>query len=169
MVLLQVSPISVGNRHVLTAAVFLRVLEYYAGILFLTTNRIGDFDEAFASRIHMSLHYPQLTEISKIKVFKLSLRLIKNRYASRNRKIKIDEDEILQTAGAHWRNEPEARWNGRQIRNACQTALALAEYEAQPEGAKFGLNVDNEDRKVHLTVSYPNKVTQAYLDFMKYL
>lgn len=63
MVLLQVSPISAGNRHVLTAAVFLRVLEYYAGILFLTTNRIGGFDEAFASRIHMSLHYPQLTEI----------------------------------------------------------------------------------------------------------
>ncbi|KAI6416678.1 hypothetical protein MCOR20_000892 [Pyricularia oryzae] len=104
-----------------------------------------------------------------IKVFKLNLRLIKSRYASRNSKIKIDEDEILQTAGAHWRNEPEARWNGRQIRNACQTALALAEYEAQPEGAKFDLNVDNEDRKVHLTVSYLNKVTQAYLDFMKYL
>lgn len=169
MLLLQVSPISVVNRHVLTAAVFLRVLEYYAGILFLTTNRIGDFDEAFASRIHMSLQYPQLTEISTIKVFKLNLRLIKNRYASRNRKIKIDEDEILQTAGAHWRNEPEARWNGRQIRNVCQTALALAEYEAQPKGAKFDLNVDNEDRKVHLTVSYLNKVTQAYLDFMKYL
>ncbi|TLS26551.1 hypothetical protein PpBr36_05491 [Pyricularia pennisetigena] len=150
-------------------AVFLRVLEYYAGILFLTTNRIGDFDEAFASRIHMSLYYPQLTEISTIKVFKLNLRLIKNRYAARNRKIKIDEDEILQTAGAHWRSEPEARWNGRQIRNACQTALALAEYEAQPEGAKFDLNVDNEDRRVHLTVAYLNKVTQAYLDFMKYL
>ncbi|KAI6642387.1 hypothetical protein MCOR08_000592 [Pyricularia oryzae] len=104
-----------------------------------------------------------------VAVFKLNLRLIKSRYASRNSKIKIDEDEILQTAGAHWRNEPEARWNGRQIRNACQTALALAEYEAQPEGAKFDLNVDNEDRKVHLTVSYLNKVTQAYLDFMKYL
>ncbi|TLD20303.1 hypothetical protein PspLS_08720 [Pyricularia sp. CBS 133598] len=150
-------------------AVFLRVLEYYAGILFLTTNRIGDFDEAFASRIHMSLHYPQLTEISTIKVFKLNLRMIKNRYASRNRKIKIDEDEIIQTAGAHWRNEPEARLDGRQIKNACQTALALAEYEAQPEGAKFDLSVDNEDRKVHLTVAYLNKVTQAYLDFMKYL
>ncbi|KAI7910729.1 hypothetical protein M0657_011046 [Pyricularia oryzae] len=161
---------TVFHRNALVAAaVFLRVLEYYAGILFLTTNRIGDFDEAFASRIHMSLQYPQLTEISTIKVFKLNLRLIKNRYASRNRKIKIDEDEILQTAGAHWRNEPEARWNGRQIRNVCQTALALAEYEAQPKGAKFDLNVDNEDRKVHLTVSYLNKVTQAYLDFMKYL
>lgn len=34
-------------------SVFLRVLEYYAGILFLTTNRVGTFDEAFKSRIHM--------------------------------------------------------------------------------------------------------------------
>src|SRR4051794_28771603 len=30
-------------------------MEYYAGILFLTTNRVGDFDEAFTSRIHVSL------------------------------------------------------------------------------------------------------------------
>jgi hypothetical protein len=37
--------------------VFLRVLEYYAGILFLTTNRVGDFDEALASS---NSHQPTL-------------------------------------------------------------------------------------------------------------
>lgn len=42
-------------------SVFLRVLEYYSGILFLTTNRIGTFDPAFRSRIHMSLFYPRLS------------------------------------------------------------------------------------------------------------
>jgi len=41
-------------------AVFLRILEYYTGILFLTTNRVGTFDEAFRSRIHMWLYYPPL-------------------------------------------------------------------------------------------------------------
>lgn len=40
--------------------VFLRTLEYYAGILFLTTNRVALFDDAFKSRIHMSLYYPAL-------------------------------------------------------------------------------------------------------------
>ena len=40
--------------------VFLRVLEYYEGILFLTTNRVGISDEAFKSRIHISLYYPPL-------------------------------------------------------------------------------------------------------------
>jgi hypothetical protein len=38
-------------------SVFLRVLEYYNGLLFLTTNRVGTIDEAFKSRIHISLYY----------------------------------------------------------------------------------------------------------------
>lgn len=38
-------------------SVFLRVLEYYNGLLFLTTNRVGAVDEAFKSRIHLSLYY----------------------------------------------------------------------------------------------------------------
>lgn len=38
-------------------SVFLRVLEYYNGLLFLTTNRVGTIDEAFKSRIHLSLYY----------------------------------------------------------------------------------------------------------------
>ena len=32
-------------------SVFLRILEYYDGILILTSNRVGTFDEAFKSRI----------------------------------------------------------------------------------------------------------------------
>lgn len=37
-------------------SVFLRALEFYSGILFLTTNRVGTIDEAFKSRIHISLY-----------------------------------------------------------------------------------------------------------------
>ncbi|KAK6222191.1 hypothetical protein QIS74_04446 [Colletotrichum tabaci] len=36
-------------------SVFLRALEYYDGILILTTNRVGTFDEAFKSRIQLAL------------------------------------------------------------------------------------------------------------------
>ncbi|KAF4426998.1 ATPase family AAA domain-containing protein FIGL1 [Colletotrichum fructicola] len=39
-------------------SVFLRVLEYYEGILILTSNRVGHFDEAFKSRMQLTLHYP---------------------------------------------------------------------------------------------------------------
>lgn len=41
-------------------SVFLRVLEYYEGILILTSNRVGTFDEAFKSRVQLALHYPSL-------------------------------------------------------------------------------------------------------------
>ena len=47
------------DRNALVS-VFLRVLEYYEGILILTSNRVGTFDEAFKSRIQLSLHYENL-------------------------------------------------------------------------------------------------------------
>ncbi|KAI8718086.1 Protein MSP1 [Fusarium sp. LHS14.1] len=155
------------NRNALVA-VFLRVLEYYAGILFLTTNRIGDFDEAFASRIHMSLHYPPLDRLSTTKVFKLNFAMIRARYQESGRKIKIDETEIIDMAVNYWQDHDKARWNGRQIRNACQTALALAEFDAQPEDSKYDLKV-RSDAKVHLTVKSLQTVSDAYLEFMEYL
>ncbi|RKL35219.1 hypothetical protein BFJ70_g8076 [Fusarium oxysporum] len=155
------------NRNGLVA-VFLRVLEYYAGILFLTTNRIGDFDEAFASRIHMSLHYPPLKLVSTSKIFELNLKMIKKRYQEADRKITIDMQGIGEYAEEYWQRNVKARLNGRQIRNACQTALALAEFDAQPEGSKYDLTV-RSDAKVHLTVKHIQTVSDAYLEFIEYL
>jgi len=36
--------------------IFLRLLEYHSGVMFLTTNRVKRFDEAFHSRISIALH-----------------------------------------------------------------------------------------------------------------
>ncbi len=44
-------------------SVFLHCLEYYLGILFLTTNRHADFDNAIMSRIHLHLAFEGLTLI----------------------------------------------------------------------------------------------------------
>ncbi|GAW23158.1 hypothetical protein ANO14919_127080 [Xylariales sp. No.14919] len=148
-------------------AVFLRVLEYYAGILFLTTNRIGDFDEAFSSRIHISLHYPALDYDSTVDVFDLNWRLMKARFKHTGRDLEIDESKITASLAEYWHKHPNARWNGRQIRNACQTALALAEFEAQT-GGDDGV-VTNPFAKVHLGVSHMKTVSDAYLEFIKYL
>lgn len=46
-------------------SIFLRVLEYFEGIMFLTTNRVSTFDAAFQSRIHISLEYPALDKKSR--------------------------------------------------------------------------------------------------------
>lgn len=50
-------------------SIFLRVLEYYEGIMFLTTNRVQTFDAAFQSRIHISLEYKELDVKSRRKVW----------------------------------------------------------------------------------------------------
>lgn len=41
--------------------VFLRKLEYYEGMMFLTTNRINCIDDASQSRIDVTLKMPELT------------------------------------------------------------------------------------------------------------
>lgn len=50
--------------------IFLRLLEYYEGILFLTTNRADNIDEAFYSRISMALYYDPLSEETRRQVWK---------------------------------------------------------------------------------------------------
>jgi SpoVK/Ycf46/Vps4 family AAA+-type ATPase len=51
---------SSDHVHNSLVSVFLRKLEYYQGIMFLTTNRVSDFDEAMQSRIHLTLKYGAL-------------------------------------------------------------------------------------------------------------
>ena len=41
-------------------AVFLRKLEYFDGVLFLTTNLVHHFDEAILNRIHLMMNYEKL-------------------------------------------------------------------------------------------------------------
>ena len=53
--------------------VSLRKLEYYTGILILTTNRVKTIDEAVASRIHLPLRYDNLEQTAQMKVWKIFL------------------------------------------------------------------------------------------------
>lgn len=50
--------------------VFLRTLEYYQGILFLTTNRVGQIDDAIASRIHFKIKYTVLSLEQRRQIWK---------------------------------------------------------------------------------------------------
>ncbi|KLU90054.1 hypothetical protein MAPG_09019 [Magnaporthiopsis poae ATCC 64411] len=160
-------------------SVFLRVLEYYTGVLFLTTNRIGDFDEAFASRIHISLYYPQLDLDSTREIFELNLDMIESRLQDNSNSsnnqlkgdIRIDRNEILQYAKDYFENpaHKNAKWNGRQIRNACQTALALAEFRAHERRTHKGDLAARETTAVHLRVKDLKTVADAYLEFINYL
>lgn len=142
------------------------MLEYYTGILFLTTNRIGDFDEAFASRIHLSLEYPKLNKESTESILALNMELIKKRFRKTGKTIDIEETKICSKFTAFWEHNMDARLNGRQIRNACQTALALAEFEAQGNNYKAAAT---PDAIVRLRPSHFDTILGAYLDFAVYL
>jgi hypothetical protein len=113
--------------------VFLRVLEYYSGILILTTNRVGQFDEAIKSRVHISLYYPPLTRKSSLEIWKMNLNRLtrQDQLRPNGRPIIFSRKDIIEFAKGHWAdNEPtKTNWNGRQIKNAFQTAIALAEWD----------------------------------------
>lgn len=95
-------------------SIFLRVLEYYDGILILTTNRVGTFDEAFKSRIQLAVHYPLLKKSDRAQIWKLIIRSMKD---------EAEVDDINLDALA------EYPLNGRQIRNTIKTASQQAFYQ----------------------------------------
>jgi SpoVK/Ycf46/Vps4 family AAA+-type ATPase len=49
-------------------SVFLRMLEYHEGIVVLTSNRVGTFDEALKSRVQLALHYENLTRSQRLRI-----------------------------------------------------------------------------------------------------
>jgi SpoVK/Ycf46/Vps4 family AAA+-type ATPase len=91
----------------------LRHVEYYRGILFLTTNRVKAFDEAFLSRIHVALHFRDLSQESKIQIWKAFISKI-----GAGASDSITSEQICLLA--------KRNVNGRQIKNAARTAQSLA-------------------------------------------
>ncbi|KAJ5848111.1 hypothetical protein N7455_012068 [Penicillium solitum] len=98
------------NRNELVS-IFLRMLEYYEGILFLTTNRTQNIDPAFESRIHLSLAYKELDAESR--------RQIWTQFLTRTSNIEAFTDEQLDQVA-------KSQLNGRQIKNVIKTAGLLA-------------------------------------------
>ncbi|KAH7106123.1 P-loop containing nucleoside triphosphate hydrolase protein [Auriculariales sp. MPI-PUGE-AT-0066] len=105
------------NRNALVA-VFLRQLEYFPGLLFLTTNRICSFDEAFQSRIHVSLKFNDLDEEARRKIWRAFIAKIADTCAGPL--TTLEENELA-----------SKKMNGRQIKNAVRTAGALATSRKQ--------------------------------------
>lgn len=71
------------HRNALVS-IFLRLLEYFQGILFLTTNRVETFDDAFQSRIHVALRYGELNTKAKRTVWKMFLEKVSSQEAAVN-------------------------------------------------------------------------------------
>lgn len=102
-------------------SVFLRMLEYYEGILILTSNRVGTFDEAFRSRIHIALHYEDLKPRSRRQIWSNFLTRLED----------TDEGENVDDIRDRLDELANHKLNGREIRNALSTARQLASHEGK--------------------------------------
>ncbi len=114
---------SVGDpkRNAMTG-IFLRLLEYYKGVLFLTTNRVTTFDDAFCSRISMFIRYHRLTHSHRAKIWETLLSRVGV------------TDVNLDMFAVH-------ELNGREIRNTIRTAHTWATSSNQPLTTQHILSV----------------------------
>ncbi|PVH96483.1 P-loop containing nucleoside triphosphate hydrolase protein [Periconia macrospinosa] len=104
-----------------TVSVFLRELEYYQGILILTTNRVTAIDTAFQSRIHFSLQYPDLERDGRRAIWQNFISLAEKR---EKLKMEISDEDLEVLAGI--------QLNGRQIKNAMSVSQTVAIKRGKP-------------------------------------
>ncbi len=87
--------------------VFLRLLDYYHGLMFLTSNRPDVIDKAFKSRITLHLEYPDLDRARRLRIWNTML-------AKAGITLNGDIDGV-----------PDVELNGRQIRNMVRLVRVL--------------------------------------------
>ncbi|KAJ5642899.1 uncharacterized protein N7484_005406 [Penicillium longicatenatum] len=140
------------HRNALVS-IFLRLLEYFQGILFLTTNRVETFDDAFQSRIHVALRYGDLAPKAKRSIWKMFLERVRGIEGVQTAEFSENDYDVL----------ARHTLNGRQIKNSVRTAQALAVNEKTP------LSMDHIKRVLDVAETFDQDLRggTGYLDVMR--
>ncbi|THU99974.1 P-loop containing nucleoside triphosphate hydrolase protein [Dendrothele bispora CBS 962.96] len=126
-------------------AVFLRQLEYYTGILFLTSNRVEVFDAAMQSRIHVTLRYDALSSMSRQRLWDAFFAKLAN---------------PLRPTPEQYKFLCELQLNGREIKNIVKVSSTFALYEKRAmvfEDITRSLNILKHSSLAGGTDFLPNK------------
>ncbi|KAF2197621.1 P-loop containing nucleoside triphosphate hydrolase protein [Delitschia confertaspora ATCC 74209] len=99
-------------------SIFLRMLEYYRGVLFLTTNRIAALDKALESRIHLKISYPELDRAARLRIWRNLIDFLPPSFVS------LSKIDLISLA--------ERKMNGREIKNVIKAAQLLASEQDKP-------------------------------------
>ncbi|KAJ5033191.1 hypothetical protein NUH16_003107 [Penicillium rubens] len=113
------------DSHNRLVTVFLRKLEYYRGLLFLTSNRGIQFDDAILSRIHLTIEYEDLTKDFRRGLWRTFL--FKARTLQGPAVIEEEDIQRLESLAL----------NGREIKNIAAVAHALAEADTTQVSYKY--------------------------------
>jgi AAA+ superfamily predicted ATPase len=116
----------------------LRELEYFKGILIMTTNRVLTFDVAMLSRCHYAINFGSLSHTQEKEIWKGYLSQLDDRNSHHKKDIEAWVKAIT---------KKRTKLNGRDIRNVFTTAQTLAQAEA-----------DQKVRKEHLERIYDRLV-----------
>ncbi|KAL9129209.1 MAG: hypothetical protein Q9217_002278 [Psora testacea] len=116
-------------------SVFLRKIEYCEGIMFLTTNRVSNFDEAILSRIHLMLKYDRLDIEARGQIWGHFIQ----RARTSDRAAVVACEEIDRLA--------KTNFNGRQIKNVVAIAYALATKKNTQVAYSYVLQAVNANEK----------------------
>mmetsp|Transcript_11303 Transcript_11303/g.16734 ORF Transcript_11303/g.16734 Transcript_11303/m.16734 type:complete len:741 (+) Transcript_11303:56-2278(+) len=127
--------------------VFLRVIEYFKGVLFLTSNRVSSLDRAFHSRVSVALKYPELNAKSRMKIWEHFLHATQ---------MKVDTNVNLEKLGAY-------ELNGRQIRSTVRLANSLAMNEAVAKSTEPVLNMRHITQCVSISNQFADFVASSYI------
>lgn len=96
--------------------IFLRLLERYQGVMFLTTNRNASLDDAFRSRISCVFEYKELDDNTRFAIWTNLVSAAK---------IQLTADEISQLIHLKL-SDNNQKLNGRQIKNAIRMGQCFA-------------------------------------------
>ena len=105
--------------HSAIVSIFLKHLEYFPGVIFLTTNQKTEFDEAVSSRV-VPLHYGSLDAKRRAKIWKNHL----------SKGGQLTEKHAIETISEELGNDYEL--DGREIKTLANISLILCRRRNQP-------------------------------------
>lgn len=134
VVLLDEADVFMAERHASEihrnelVSIFLRELEYFSGVVFLTTNMMRTIDDAFLSRLSLHLCFNPLSRAARESIWRKLMQRLPPQAAT-----VTSVDDVDPSAGpigeddyrllSHW------RLNGREIKNAVKMARTWCDYK----------------------------------------
>jgi SpoVK/Ycf46/Vps4 family AAA+-type ATPase len=143
VILLDEADVFMAERHPNDIArnelvsIFLRELEYFRGIIFLTTNLYDTIDVAFRSRVNIHLLFNPLPPASRLTIWRKFLERLPPMKGSEKTVIEsLEEDDLTELS----------KWelNGREIKNAIKTVKSWCDvkgYDIDLQRLESGIKV----------------------------